>query len=155
MTTLLVANSLLYSKPETYTEASTKQFKIYYILRLVSAHSNGRNLLSLSLIFWSTIVFAFIAFWWQSDKVKSYAMGHILRYCKERNLQLLDQTMVLRGLWPMRSGDGSLGLRRRYHFEFTSTGAMRSKGIIELIGRQINRLEIEAHLLPEDEENIH
>ena len=82
-------------------------------------------------------------------------MGHIFRYCKERNLQLLDQTMVLKGLWPIRSAEGTLGLRRRYHFEFTSTGEMRSQGVIELIGRQINKLEIEAHLLPDNDESLH
>ena len=82
-------------------------------------------------------------------------MGHILKYCKERNLQLLDQTMVLKGLWPIRSVEGALMLRRRYHFEFTSTGEMRSQGAIELIGRHINKLDIEAHLLPENDASLH
>lgn len=112
-------------------------------------------MISLSFIFWSTLVTAFIAFWWQSDQIKLFAITHTIKYCQARNLQLLDQTMVLKGLWPIRSNVGSLQLRRRYHFEFTSTGEVRNLGIIELIGKKIHKLELEAHLLPEDHEKLH
>lgn len=112
-------------------------------------------MLSLSLLFWSTVVVAFVAFWWQSDKIKLWAMGHTSRYCQSRNLQLLDQTMVLKGLWPVRNEEGTLQLRRRYQFEFTSTGEIRNKGVIELLGRKVRTLELEAHILPEDHEQQH
>ena len=112
-------------------------------------------MLSLSFLFWSTVVAAFVAFWWQSDKIKLYAISHIAYYCESRNLQLLDQTMVLKGLWPVRSEEGSIQLRRRYHFEFTSTGEVRNKGIIELIGRKIQDLQIEAHIMPSEHDSAH
>ena len=112
-------------------------------------------MLSLSFLFWSTVVAALVAFWWQSDKIKLYAIGYIAHYCKSRNLQLLDQTIVLRGLWPIRSKEGSIQLRRRYHFEFTSTGEVRNKGIIELVGRKIQDLKIEAHIMPNEQERAH
>ncbi len=111
--------------------------------------------MSLSLVFWSTVAVAFVSFWWQSDKIKLYAMQHIIHYCRSRNLQLLDQTMVLKGLWPIRADDGSIRLRRRYHFEFTSTGQVRNKGIIELVGRKIQELQLEAHILPSEEDHLH
>ena len=63
--------------------------------------------------------------------------------------------MVLRGLWPIRSKEGSIQLRRRYHFEFTSTGEVRNKGIIELAGRKIQDLKIEAHIMPNEQERAH
>jgi len=106
-------------------------------------------------MFWLTVAAAFITFWWQSDKIKLWAMSHTSRYCQSRNLQLLDQTMVLKGLWPIRNEEGYLQLRRRYHFEFTSTGEIRNKGVIELVGRKVHSLELEAHILPERDENIH
>ena len=106
-------------------------------------------MISLSFLFWSTLAIAFIAFWWQSDQIKLFAISHIIKYCSAKNLQLLDQTMVLKGLWLVRSDSGSLSLRRRYNFEFTSTGEVRNIGIIELIGKRINKLELEAHILPE------
>lgn len=55
----------------------------------------------------------------------------------------------------MRSDEGSIRLRRRYHFEFTSTGQVRNKGMIELIGRKIQDLQLEAHILPMEEDNLH
>ena len=111
-------------------------------------------MISLSLLFWLTLISALVSFWWRSDSVKSYAISHTLKYCRERNLQLLDQTMVLRGLRPIRTSDGQLRFRRRYHFEFTSTGMIRNKGQVELIGRKVKGIELEAHILPENEEEM-
>ena len=111
-------------------------------------------MISLSLLFWLTLISALVSFWWRSDSVKSYAISQTLKYCHERNLQLLDQTMVLRGLWPIRTSDGQLQFRRRYHFEFTSTGMIRNKGQVELIGIKVKGIELEAHILPENEEEM-
>jgi hypothetical protein len=104
---------------------------------------------SLSLLFWITVVIALISFWWQSDQVKHIALTHVYRYCKTQNLQLLDQSMVLRGVWPARDEQGSLKLRRRYSFEFTSTGEARYQGTVELFGNRLQKLELEAHIFPE------
>ena len=112
-------------------------------------------MISLSFIFWLTLIAALFAFWWRSDQVKSFAIIHTLQYCRANNLQLLDQTMVLRGLWPIRAAEGHLGLRRRYQFEFTSTGEIRNTGQIELFGLKVKALELEAHILPEDDERVH
>jgi len=106
--------------------------------------------MSLSMLFWLTCIVALISFWWQSDKVKILAMNLVLQYCPQQQLQLLDQTMVLKGVWPQRDASGSLRLRRRYAFEFTSTGEARYAGLVELIGRKLQRIELEAHILPED-----
>ena len=111
-------------------------------------------MISLSLIFWLTLIVALSAFWWGSDSVKSFSIAYALKYCQERNLQLLDQTMVLKGLWPIRTAEGYVQLRRRYQFEFTSTGKIRNKGQIELVGTRIKAIELEAHVLPEDQESI-
>ena len=111
-------------------------------------------MISLSLLFWLTLITALVSFWWRSDNVKSFAISHTLKYCREQNLQLLDQTMVLRGLWPIRTFDGQLQFRRRYHFEFTSTGIVRNKGLIELIGIKVKAIELEAHILPANEEEM-
>lgn len=111
-------------------------------------------MISLSLLFWLTLLTAAVAFWWHSDHVKTFAVSHTLKYCRERNLQLLDQTMVLQGLWPIRTIEGQFRFRRRYHFEFTSTGIVRNKGLIELIGIKVKAIELEAHILPADEEEM-
>lgn len=105
--------------------------------------------MSLSVLFWTVVVGALICFWWQSDQIKHIALAHVYRYCKARNLQLLDQVMVLKGVWPARNDQGSLTLRRRYSFEFTSTGQARYQGEVELFGNRLQKLELEAHIAPE------
>ena len=112
-------------------------------------------MLSLALLFWITITIALVNFWWQSDKVKAVALAHVYRYCKDTGLQLLDQTMVLSGVWPVRSDSGSLVMRRKYNFEFTSTGESRYQGLIIMFGIKVLSLELEAHLFPTDDDSLH
>lgn len=111
--------------------------------------------MSLSLLFWFTCAVALVSFWWQSDKIKSLAMSQVLNYCREQNLQLLDQTMVLRGVWPQRGRDDGIRLRRRYSFEFTSTGEERYNGTVEMLGRKLQRLELAPHILPPSPDRLH
>lgn len=107
-------------------------------------------MLTLSLLFWATLVAALISFWWQSDKIKTVALQFVTQHCKNQGLQLLDQTMVLSGLWPIRGESGSLMLRRRYGFEFTSTGQERYIGTVELKGRQLSHFALAPHILPDE-----
>ena len=107
--------------------------------------------MSLSLMFWATVVAAVISFWWRSDKIKHDALAHVLRYCKNQNLQLLDQTLVLRGVWLVRDQKDSLIFRRRYSFEFTSTGEVRYQGRIVLYGAILHRMDLEAYIIPDDD----
>lgn len=106
-------------------------------------------MLALSSIFWTSLAVAFISFWWQGDMIKRFALQHLRQYFREQDLQLLDQTIVLKSVWPRRSDFGSLQLRRLYGFEFTSTGEERYQGLIELSGRRVQRIELEPHLLPD------
>lgn len=111
--------------------------------------------MSLSFIFWTTCIVAVISFWWRSDEVKRLAMMKVLDYCRLQNLQLLDQTMVLKSLWPTRNSGGSLQLCRRYSFEFTSTGEERYAGKVELVGRTLTHIELAPHILPEEPNLLH
>jgi len=98
-------------------------------------------MLSLSLLAWMALLVAVFSFWWQSDRVKNHALTQVAALCRRQNLQLLDQTLVLKGLWPVRDETGALGLRRRYSFEFTSTGETRYQGRVLLLGGRLLSLE--------------
>ena len=63
--------------------------------------------------------------------------------------------MVLRGLWPGRDQHGNLAWRRRYEFEFTSTGETRHRGLLILIGSSVRSLELEPHPMPEQDQTLH
>ncbi len=77
-------------------------------------------------------------------------MGFAMDHCRRLDLQLLDQSMVIRGLWLARKSDGSLVIRRIYQFEFTSTGEQRYQGRIVLIGMALKSIDLEAYRLPGD-----
>ena len=109
----------------------------------------------ISFLFWATVLVGILSFWWGSDKVKALVLGQIYRYCKSQNLQLLDQTMVLKGIWLVRDESGSLSVRRRYTFEFTSTGEVRNHGEVEEIGHKLVILELEPHILPNEDKSVH
>lgn len=51
----------------------------------------------------------------------------------------------------MRDKGGSLKIRRRYVFEFASTGDARYQGIVSLLGNQLLELEMDAHIIPDNE----
>lgn len=112
-------------------------------------------MLSLSIVFWLTVAAALIAFWWQSDKVKILALSLAQQHCDKQGLQFLDQSMVLRGVWPQRDNTGSLRLRRRYQFEFSSTGEARYLGVVIMVGLRLKSMELEAHIIPNDDPPLH
>ena len=105
-------------------------------------------MLNLTVIFWLAVIAALASFWWKSDLVKNRALTLANEHCQGQGVQLLDQSMVIRGVWPMRDNSGSLSLRRRYSFEFTSTGEQRYRGIVVMAGTRMHRIELEAHIIP-------
>ena len=65
---------------------------------------------------------------WHSGVYKGRARELATAHCRELGLQLLDQSMVITGFWPVRAADGRLAFRRSYQFEFSSTGDRRYGG---------------------------
>jgi hypothetical protein len=59
--------------------------------------------------------------------------------------------MVITSFWPARSLSGGLVFRRRYQFEFSSTGDRRYQGKLELLGMGLQSIELEAYRLPDSE----
>jgi len=112
-------------------------------------------MLNLSVLFWFCCIAALAAFWWHSDGVKTLALKLVDTHCQKLGLQLLDQTMVIKGVFPVRDKSGSLCLRRRYRFEFASTGEARYRGVIVMVGRRQQSIELEPHVLPEERIDSH
>lgn len=105
-------------------------------------------MLTLNALFWLTVLGALAVFWWQSDAVKHVALEAARNRCAHDGVQLLDQTLLLARLFPARGPDGQLGWRRHYLFEFSATGQDRYRGQIELQGRTVLRVELDAHVMP-------
>ena len=111
--------------------------------------------MSLETIFILTLLAAVASFWWKSDKIKRLAIAFVERRCAAEQLQLLDQTLVLRGLAPVRNQVGNLVLKRHYQFEFTSTGEARHQGCITMHGLRPVSLHLDPYLLPDEPGDFH
>lgn len=90
-------------------------------------------------------------YWWQSGQYKGRARELATTHCQQLGLQLLDQSMVIVGFWPVRARTGSLVFRRSYQFEFSSTGARRYQGKLILEGMHLKSIELEAYHLPDSD----
>jgi len=88
---------------------------------------------------------------WRSGEYTGRARQLARAHCKQLELQLLDDSMVITRLWPMRSTSGRLIFRRNYRFEFASTGDRRYRGTLTLEGLQLGQIELEAYKLPEQD----
>ena len=111
--------------------------------------------MSLEAIFILTLLSAVASFWWQGDKIKRVAMDYVQHRCAAEQLQLLDQTLVLSGLAPVRDQVGNLVLKRHYQFEFTSTGEARHEGSITMQGLRPVSLHLDPYLLPDEPGDFH
>ena len=103
----------------------------------------------MSYIPWLLLIGILLAYWWQSGSFKGRARELATSHCQQLGLQLLDQSMVICGIWPQRNDAGSLSLRRTYQFEFTSTGDQRYQGILVLFAMQLKSIQLEPYKLPE------
>jgi hypothetical protein len=75
-------------------------------------------------------------------------MRFATRHCEQFNLQLLDQSMVIKGFWVERTAGGSLSVRRRYQFEFSSTGEQRYLGLLTMLDSRLKSIDTETYQLP-------
>lgn len=96
-------------------------------------------------LFWLTLIVLLLLHWWQSLKVKEIALKAASNHCKELDLQLLDQSVYLRGLWLKRDANGKLKIWRSYLFEFTATGEDRARGRVILLGLRVTGITLDAH----------
>ena len=84
------------------------------------------------------------AWWWLSMQAREHAVRAARNACRTFEVQLLDETVALRGLRPLRAADGRLRLRRLYQFEFTRSGGERYRGHVALLGARLMDVHLEA-----------
>lgn len=92
-----------------------------------------------------SIFAVFIMLWWNAQGVKQIALHATKKHCREMEVQLLDEGLVLRGFWLKRDTGGHIRLWRSYDFEFTSTGNERYRGRITLLGMRVEQLNLDPY----------
>ena len=89
------------------------------------------------------ILLGFVALlWYSASKSKEQAFAIAKRECEKKNLQLLDQTVVLDEARVRRDDTGWPTLWRRYRFDYTETGDARNQGLLLLHGARLVRIDL-------------
>ncbi len=88
---------------------------------------------------------AIVFFWWDSVGVKEKARETGRQHCGQAEVQFLDDTVELVKLRIRRNYHGQLCFYRTYRFEFSSTGAARFQGMIYMLGRTPDKVQMQAY----------
>ncbi len=92
-----------------------------------------------------TCLTLFCLYFWSAQGIKEGAFRATKIYCEKMEVQLLDQSIALRGFWFKRDKQGKIRIWRSFQFEFTATGEERYRGLIVLLGREILSIQLEPH----------
>lgn len=84
--------------------------------------------------------------WLDSIKVRELGIRAVESACSAEGLQLLDGTVSIASLRPVRDGDGRVQLRRVYSFEYSDTGDNRRNGSVVMLGREVLIINIGLRL---------
>jgi hypothetical protein len=85
--------------------------------------------------------------WLDGLRSREFAMKRCQSFCSQNHVQMLDQSIHLKKMFPARS-NGRLKLRRFYAFEFSINGADRYNGVAVEFNNKIEYLSL---LHPEGE----
>ena len=97
----------------------------------------------------SLVILAAIAWLWlDSLKVREIAVRAARDACATDGLLLLDDTVAIANLKPVRDDDGNVKLQRAYNFEYSDTGNNRLKGSVVLLGQRVTLLNVGPGVLP-------
>jgi len=102
-------------------------------------------------LFWLLLAAIVLLYWWHSGSFKGRARALAVAHCQQFKLQLLDQSMVICAIWPEIDSGGKLAMRRKYQFEFTSTGEHRYQGVLVLSGMKLKSIELEAFTIADSD----
>ena len=89
------------------------------------------------------VIAAAVAWFWLSTiRVREVAVAAARHACDAEGLMLLDDTVSMAAMKPVRDDDGQLKLQRRYEFEYSDTGDNRREGSLVLVGRRVVLLNV-------------
>jgi hypothetical protein len=88
-------------------------------------------------------------FWLHSLRVREAAVRGARDACAMEGLLLLDDTVAIAAMKPVRDSEGRRALQRVYEFEFSDTGNNRLKGSVVLVGRKVVMFNVGVRESPE------
>jgi len=91
------------------------------------------------------LLLVLIWYWWDSTWAKEIARRAGKKACVDADLQFLDDTVSMRKIRIRRNNLGRLVICRSYYFEFASHGDARYKGKINLFGKDVDEIQMQAY----------
>jgi Protein of unknown function (DUF3301) len=80
--------------------------------------------------------------WMDSLRVRELAIQAARAACVAEGMMLLDDTIAISSLKPVRNSDGRVVLQRAYDFDYTDNGNNRIKGGIVMLGHVVIMLNV-------------
>jgi hypothetical protein len=102
---------------------------------------------SLGDLIWALLLMMASIYWWRSLGQHGIALDSARKYCRERDIQLLDETLVFSKFAMTRAANNRRYFTRIYTFDFCRDGMDRHKGEIILRGYQVVRVMLEGDAL--------
>lgn len=90
-------------------------------------------------------ILAAVFVWVDSLRAREHALKAGRAACQRYGLQFLDDTVACSRLRVSRDQDGRVRLARTYTFEFSDTGDNRRHGAIQMLGSELQGLELEPY----------
>jgi hypothetical protein len=87
--------------------------------------------------------------WLDSLKAREAAVRSARSICAAEGLLLLDDTVSIAHLKPVRDDDGRITLQRSYDFEYSDTGNNRLQGSLVMQGHHLILLNVGQRPAPE------
>ncbi len=84
----------------------------------------------------SLLLLAAIAFWMSTMTSRDAARSLVAEFCRNNNLQLLDQTVALRRVFLRRKINGNLSFVRVFRFDYSDNGFRRRDGMIWMLANR-------------------
>ena len=88
------------------------------------------------------ILLALLAFWWDSLGARQAARLAGRRACEREEAQFLDDSVAVSRIRLQRDGRGRLMFYRQYRFEYSRSGEDRLHGQVDLLGKQVLRVDM-------------
>jgi len=96
-------------------------------------------------IFFILLFSAAFIYWQSAQKVKEIAWSATQRHCHDMGLQMLDGYIAFSSFALKKDNHSQWHIARTYLFEFSSTGAERYNGVISMLGRRVQLIQLDPH----------
>jgi len=93
------------------------------------------------------LIILVIVYWWRTRDLHAIALRAARKYCSERDIQLLDETLMFGRFSLSSSSNGKRFFSRHYVFDFCRDGTDRHKGEIILRGQSVVSVLLEGDAL--------